>query len=73
MNKNTLKLMRLCEDHGLDLIASYSGKSGVREDSWSLHKDYRLLGHVSEKELESLTDGELENIVYSASIQSLWS
>lgn len=73
MNKNTLKLMRLCEDHGLNLIASYSGKSGVREDFWSLHRDYRFLGHVSEKELESMSEEELENIVYSASINSLWS
>lgn len=73
MKTNTIRFMRLCETHNLDVIESYSYKGGGRENCWTIHKNYKVLTSVSVKDIESMTEEELENIVYSASMSSLWS
>jgi hypothetical protein len=73
VNTNTLKFMRFCETHNLSVVESYSDKSGEREKFWSVHKDYILLACVSDRDIESMSEEELEDIVYSVSINSIWS
>jgi hypothetical protein len=72
VNKNTLKFMRLCETHNLDVIECYSDKSGERVRFWIIHKDYKFIACISVIDFESLSREELDNIMLSASMDSLW-
>ena len=73
MKGSTSMLLRLCKLYGLDAFEVCSRINNKRNSVWYICSVDRIVGRVSAKDIKSLSEEELIDVVVSTSMRSMWS